>query len=79
MSEYISIFYGNTEEPSFKISYLLISRNIRHDFVLIDDDCSFILKTNQRMREFFGFENIYAYLTNYKYIYDFPEIQTWKF
>jgi hypothetical protein len=79
MSEYWSIFYGNTEPLGYKISYLLLSRNIKHDFVLYDKDYVFVLETSSKIREFTGFEAIYDYIESYKYIYDFPEISKWKY
>ena len=74
MNELQAIFYGNLEPQGYKISYLLISRKIKHDFVLYDDGLLFMMKTRRKVREFVGFQNIFTYLDNYKYLFDFPEI-----
>ncbi len=77
MSEYYSALYGDVTEKGYKISYLLIDRKIKHEFI-ISDVYVFVLKSVVRSKEIVGFEQIYAYLENYRYFFDFPEVGNWK-
>lgn len=77
MSKYVSIFYGDISPKGSKISYLLISREIKHSLV-ISDDYFFILSSIQKTRELIGFDEIFRYLNEYRYIFDFPEVDFWN-
>lgn len=77
MNKYVSIFYGDISPKGNKISYLLISREIKHSLV-ISDDYFFILSSIQKTRELVGFDEIFGYLNEYKYIFDFPEVDFWN-
>jgi len=77
MSSYCSTFYGDISPFGYKISYLLISRNIRHDFVL-SSEYFFVLQSVQKTKQLAGFEDIWKYMSEYKYIFDFPEIDFWN-
>jgi hypothetical protein len=79
MSEYSAIFYGNVDVKSFLISDLLISRNIKHDFILYDEEYIFIISTVNKKKEFCGFDEILSYIDSYRYMYDFKEIVKWRY
>lgn len=78
MKDYCSVFYGDVSSKGYKISYLLIYRGIDHDFVIFDD-YFLVIKTLNKVRELSGFEQICDYIEKYQYIYDFPEINIWKY
>lgn len=77
MTQYVSIFYGDVSPKGNRISYLLISRDIKHDFV-ISDDYFFVLQSIQKTRQINGFDEILRYLNEYRYIFDFPEVDFWN-
>lgn len=77
MTQYVSIFYGDVSPRGNRISYLLISRDIKHDFV-ISDDYFFVLQSIQKTRQINGFDEIFRYLNEYRYIFDFPEVDFWN-
>jgi len=77
MTQYVSIFYGDVSPRGNRISYLLISRDIKHDFV-ISDDYFFVLQSIQKTRQINGFDEILRYLNEYRYIFDFPEVDFWN-
>lgn len=75
---YKSFFYGNLDKNGFNISYLLISRKIDHDFLFVENDFIFTVQTSRKMREIVGYRNIYDYINEYRYIFDFPEVARWN-
>ena len=75
--DYCSVFYGTLSSQGYKISYLLISRGINHNFI-ISDEYFLIIKSLRKVRELSGFEQICDYIEKYQYIFEFPEIRTWK-
>lgn len=77
MAEYYSSFYGDVTEKGYKISYLLIDRKIKHEFIM-SDVYIFVLKSVIKSKEISGFEQICSYLENYHYFFDFPEVGNWK-
>jgi hypothetical protein len=66
------IFYGDVSPRGYRISYLLLDRQIKHEFVLFDGFILSIQKA-QKLREFNGFDRITRYLENYEYLKDFGE------
>lgn len=77
MTDYESLFFGDLSEDGYKISYLLIKRNIKHSFI-ISDFSLFVIQTKNSIIEISGFKDIFYYISNYRYIYDFPEIKKWN-
>lgn len=78
MISYESFFFGDCSDKGFAVSYLLISRKIKHTFIISDDIFSFSIITVNKNLQVNGFENIIIYLNNYIYVYDFPEISNWN-
>lgn len=76
MIGYSSVFYGDLSNKGYKISFLLMSRRIKHEFILYDD-YYFIIKSLEREKELSGFEKIRDYIERYQYLLDFPEVNSW--
>jgi hypothetical protein len=77
MSRYQVILYAYVDKNSNELSYLLLYRKINHSFVL-DDKISMVIETCKRKRELMGFQQVLDYLQKYKYIFEFPEVETWN-
>lgn len=79
MIHYCSFFYGDLDDRGFEISFILLSRNLRHEYIHLSDDYLFVLKTNTKMREIAGFDEIKNYLSRYLYVFEFPEVEKWDY
>lgn len=77
MIPYCSFFYGDLDDKGYEISYLLVSRNIKHEYIYLTSDYLFVLKTQRKLREISGFDEIKTYIMQYAYIFEFPEVEQW--
>lgn len=68
------LFYGDVSEKGYIISYILLRRNIEHNFIICDQ---FILSLFSQ-KEIRGFDLISDYLNRFQYIIDFPEYKKWR-
>lgn len=78
MKDYYSVFYGDVSDKGYRIAYLLISKGIQHDFIIFENYL-LTIRTSKNVKELIGFDQICEYLEKYQYIFDFPEINVWKY
>lgn len=60
-------FYGNISDYGYKISYMLLSQKIKHNFVYVDD---YYILSIEKVIDITGPNKILDYLKNYKYVLD---------
>ena len=60
-------FFGDLTLRGYEISYLLLDRQIKHDFVIIAGD--FLLAIH-KIRDIHGYERIRRYLEEYQFVVD---------
>jgi len=76
MKSYSMIFYGDVSPQGYKISYLLITRKLVHDFVL-SDNVGLSIEAFRKLRTLDGFDIVHGYLERFLYVVDFPEVTEW--